>query len=76
MILVTAESLGLPSIHAYLDAMRANFSNGVNFATSGSTIRPPDNTVESGYSPVSLDVQLSQFAQFKSRSQLDYNQGT
>ncbi|XP_058081026.1 GDSL esterase/lipase At3g26430-like [Magnolia sinica] len=70
-----AQSIGLPFLHAYLDSLRANFSNGANFATAASTIRLPNTTIfQGGVSPFSLDVQWWQFTQFKSRSQLDYNQ--
>ncbi|KAL6013284.1 hypothetical protein ACLOJK_003776 [Asimina triloba] len=72
MKVTATERLGLPFIHAYLDAIRADFSHGVNFATAGSTIRAPNG--DEGYSPFYLGAQWSQFTQFKSRSQLDYNQ--
>ncbi|XXG57039.1 hypothetical protein AAC387_Pa03g4296 [Persea americana] len=67
-----ANSLGLPFIHPYLDSIRANFSHGANFATAGSTIRRPQS--QSGYSPISLDIQSWQFNQLKNRSQSAYNQ--
>ncbi|XP_038975649.1 GDSL esterase/lipase ACHE-like [Phoenix dactylifera] len=71
-----AESLGLPYISAYLDSMGTNFSHGANFATALSTILPQNITLsQGGYSPFSLDVQLKQFLQFKSRSQMIYNEG-
>nr|XP_010912877.1 GDSL esterase/lipase At3g26430 [Elaeis guineensis] len=71
-----AESLGLPYISAYLDSMGTNFSHGANFATALSTILPQNITLsQGGYSPFSLDVQLKQFSQFKSRSRMIYNEG-
>ncbi|KAJ8640701.1 hypothetical protein MRB53_017395 [Persea americana] len=70
-----ANSLGLPFLHAYIDSIRANFSHGANFATSASTIRAQNATFfQEGWSPFSLDVQIWQYNQFKSRSQLAYNQ--
>lgn len=64
-----AKSLGLPYLSAYLDSVGSNFSNGANFATAGSTIRPQNTTKsQSGYSPISLDVQLVQYSDFKTRS--------
>ncbi|XP_042378931.1 GDSL esterase/lipase ACHE-like [Zingiber officinale] len=71
-----AETLGLPFIGAYLDSMGTNFSHGANFATAGSTILRQNTTFfQTGYSPFSLDVQVRQFEQFKTRSQLAYSKG-
>ncbi|ONK71937.1 uncharacterized protein A4U43_C04F13940 [Asparagus officinalis] len=71
-----AESLGLPYLSSYLDSLSANFSHGANFAAVGSTIIDQNVTLsQGGYSPFFLDAQLKQFLQFKSRSQLVYNQG-
>ncbi|XP_027365437.1 GDSL esterase/lipase At3g26430-like [Abrus precatorius] len=71
-----AKSLGLPYLSAYLDSVGSNFSHGVNFATAGSTVRPQNNTIfQSGYSPISLDVQFVQFSDFKTRSNLIRKQG-
>nr|GMD16624.1 GDSL esterase/lipase At3g26430-like [Ipomoea batatas] len=65
-----AESLRLNRVHAFLDSVGSNFSHGANFATAGSTIRPQNTTIsQSGYSPISLDVQSVQFSDFKRRSQ-------
>ncbi|KAI3435163.1 Lipase_GDSL domain-containing protein [Psidium guajava] len=64
-----AEKLGLPYLSPYLDSMGTNFCHGANFATGGSTIQPLDTRIfEAGFSPISLDIQLSQFEQFKART--------
>uniref|UniRef100_A0A7N0VKJ0 Alpha-L-fucosidase n=1 Tax=Kalanchoe fedtschenkoi TaxID=63787 RepID=A0A7N0VKJ0_KALFE len=64
-----AEGTGLPYLSPYLDSMSSNFSHGANFATAGSTIRPQNTTMaQSGYSPISLDVQFVQFKDFHARS--------
>uniref|UniRef100_A0A7N0U7L3 Alpha-L-fucosidase n=1 Tax=Kalanchoe fedtschenkoi TaxID=63787 RepID=A0A7N0U7L3_KALFE len=64
-----AESLGLPHLSAYLDAVGSNFSHGANFATAGSTIREVNQTLkQSGFSPFSLNTQDVQFRDFKRRS--------
>ncbi|XP_022740258.1 GDSL esterase/lipase At3g27950 [Durio zibethinus] len=63
-----AENLKLPYLSAYLDSVGTNFRHGANFATGGSSVRPP------GYSPFNLGVQISQFIQFKARSTALYNQ--
>ncbi|XP_062158430.1 GDSL esterase/lipase At3g26430-like [Alnus glutinosa] len=71
-----AESLGLPYLSAYLDSVGSNFNHGANFATAGSTIRPQNTTMsQSGYSPVSLDVQFVQFSDFHRRSQIFNKKG-
>ncbi|KAE8655750.1 GDSL esterase/lipase [Hibiscus syriacus] len=63
-----SEDLKLPYLSAYLDSVGTNFRHGANFATGGSSIRPP------GYSPFNLGVQISQFIQFKARTTALYNQ--
>lgn len=74
--LLTAEGVGLPHLSAYLDSVGSNYSHGVNFATAGSTIRPQNTTMaQSGYSPVSLDVQVVQYLDFHKRSQTFRRQG-
>ncbi|PON99072.1 SGNH hydrolase-type esterase domain containing protein [Trema orientale] len=65
----STESLGLTYLSAYLDSLGSNFSHGANFATAGSTIRPQNTTIsQSGFSPISLDVQFVQFSDFRRRS--------
>ncbi|KAI8541487.1 hypothetical protein RHMOL_Rhmol08G0064800 [Rhododendron molle] len=61
-----AEELGLPYLSAYLDSIGTNISHGANFAVAGSTIRP------GGHSPFFLEVQISQFIHFKTRTTLLY----
>ncbi|XP_027095716.2 GDSL esterase/lipase At3g26430 [Coffea arabica] len=71
-----AESLGLRYLSAYLDSVGSNFSHGANFATAGSTIRPQNTTIfQSGYSPISLGVQFTQYSDFHTRSQIVRKQG-
>ncbi|KAF9677866.1 hypothetical protein SADUNF_Sadunf08G0152300 [Salix dunnii] len=71
-----AESLGVPYLSAYLDSVGSNFSHGANFATAGSTIRPQNTTLsQSGYSPISLNVQSVQYSDFKKRSQIFRSRG-
>ncbi|XP_019183496.1 PREDICTED: GDSL esterase/lipase At5g14450-like [Ipomoea nil] len=62
-----AENLGLPYLNAYLDSIGTSFRHGANFATAGSSILP------GGYSPFFLDIQISQFIQFKKRTIELYN---
>ncbi|XWS34707.1 hypothetical protein CRYUN_Cryun21dG0060900 [Craigia yunnanensis] len=76
MIDFIAEKLGLPYLSAYLDSIDANFRHGANFATGGSTIQPLDvRMFKRGFSPISLDIQLSQFEQFKERVNELYKEG-
>ncbi|KAK5840348.1 Esterase [Gossypium arboreum] len=71
-----AEAFGLPFINAYLDSVGTNFSHGINFATSASTIRLPISVIPNGgFSPFYLGLQYSQFEQFKVRSQVIRKQG-
>lgn len=73
---ISAENLTLPYLSAYLDSIGSNFSHGANFATAGSTIRPQNTTKsQSGFSPISLDVQSVQFSDFYSRSQIARQKG-
>ncbi|KAJ6719650.1 hypothetical protein OIU79_007320 [Salix purpurea] len=71
-----AKSFGLPYLSAYLDSVGSNFTHGANFATAGSTIRPQNSTLhQSGFSPISLDVQWNEFYDFHRRSQIIRSQG-
>lgn len=73
---VSAQSLGLPYLSAYLDSVGSNFTHGANFATAGSTIRPQNTTLQqSGFSPISLNVQYNQFYDFRPRSQVARTRG-
>ncbi|KAK1359457.1 putative Esterase [Heracleum sosnowskyi] len=70
-----ADSLGLPYLSAYLNSIKANFEYGANFATGGATIRRQNESwFQNGVSPFSLDVQVQQFDQFKTRTTYFYNQ--
>ncbi|KAL0327305.1 UNVERIFIED_CONTAM: GDSL esterase/lipase [Sesamum angustifolium] len=77
LIDLIAERLGLPHLSAFLDSIGSNFSHGANFATAGSTIRPQNTTIsQSGYSPISLDVQHVQHSDFLRRSQIIRRNGS
>ncbi|XP_065880008.1 GDSL esterase/lipase At5g14450 isoform X2 [Euphorbia lathyris] len=70
-----AEKLKLPYLSAYLNSIGTNYRHGANFATGGSTITRQNETIfEYGISPFSLDMQIVQFQQFKSRTGDLYNQ--
>ncbi|KAJ4950473.1 hypothetical protein NE237_027305 [Protea cynaroides] len=65
-----AEKLRLPYLSAYLDSLGTKFGRGANFAVSLATIRPSSKSLTGGGpSPFYLDVQVSQFQQFKNRTQ-------
>ncbi|XP_041010261.1 esterase-like [Juglans microcarpa x Juglans regia] len=71
-----AMGVGLPYLSAYLDSLGTNFTHGANFATAASTIRLPSGIIPAGgFSPFYLDIQYSQFVQFKERSQIIRRQG-
>lgn len=72
-----AESVGLPYLSAFLDSVGSNFSHGANFATAGSTVRPQNTTIsQSGFSPISLQVQRLQYSDFLRRSQFFRKKGS
>lgn len=74
---MAAEHLRLPYLSAYLNSLGANYRHGANFATGGSTIRRPNETIfEYGISPFSLDMQTAQFLQFKARTADLFRQGS
>ncbi|KAF5746905.1 GDSL esterase/lipase [Tripterygium wilfordii] len=64
-----AERFKLPYLSAYLNSLGTSYGHGANFATGGSSIRRQNETIfEYGISPFSLDMQIVQFDQFRSRS--------
>lgn len=66
----------MPYLSAYLNSLGTNYKHGANFATGGSTIRRQNETIfEYGISPFSLDIQIVQFNQFKTRTKLLYQEG-
>ncbi|VAH71014.1 unnamed protein product [Triticum turgidum subsp. durum] len=68
-----AQSLGLRYLNAYLDSLGSNFTQGANFASAAGTIRRVNGSLwTSGYSPISLDVQIWQFQHFINRSHFVY----
>ncbi|KAF8015660.1 hypothetical protein BT93_H1245 [Corymbia citriodora subsp. variegata] len=71
-----AEKLGLPFVSAYLDSVGSDYRHGANFATGGSTIQPIDGRAfDARFSPISLNVQLLQFQQFKARTSELFSDG-
>jgi hypothetical protein len=71
-----AKRLRLPYLSAYLNSIGTNFKHGANFATGGSTIRRLNESFfANGVSPFSLEIQIVQFDQFKTRTSNLYNQG-
>ncbi|KAK6260373.1 hypothetical protein SCA6_014847 [Theobroma cacao] len=61
MIDFLCESLNTSYLTPYLDSLGPDFSNGANFAISGSATLPR-------FVPFSLDVQVYQFLRFRARS--------
>lgn len=61
MIDFLCESVGSDYLTPYLRSVGSNFTNGVNFAISGSATLPKDR-------PFNLYIQVMQFLQFQSRS--------
>lgn len=76
VVFCAAEKLGLPFVSAYLDSVGSDYRHGANFATGGSTIQPIDGRgFDARFSPISLDVQLMQFQQFKARTNELFSNG-
>ncbi|KAL6288140.1 hypothetical protein ACE6H2_012530 [Prunus campanulata] len=74
MIDFIAKHLGLPYLSPYLDSLESNFRHGANFATGGATIiRYNESWFQNGVSPFSLDIQIAQYQQLKSRTTSLYN---
>ncbi|XP_017242928.1 GDSL esterase/lipase At5g14450 [Daucus carota subsp. sativus] len=72
-----AEHLGMPYLSAYLNSIKPNFEHGANFATRGATIRQQNEGWFQNYvSPFSLDIQLTQFDEFKAQTSFLYKQAT
>ncbi|XVF60192.1 hypothetical protein PTKIN_Ptkin08bG0024700 [Pterospermum kingtungense] len=70
-----AEHLGLPYLSPYLDSIGTSFRQGANFAIGGATIRPQNESMSlNGVPPFSLDVQITQFDNFKVRTGYFYKQ--
>ncbi|XP_076884775.1 GDSL esterase/lipase At3g26430-like [Bidens hawaiensis] len=71
-----AEDLDIPHLSPFLDSTGTNFSHGANYATIGSTIRRQNTTIfQSGYSPISLDVQYAEFNNFLTKFQIIRQKG-
>ncbi|OIW03011.1 hypothetical protein TanjilG_13648 [Lupinus angustifolius] len=70
-----AEKVNLPYLSAYLNSLGTDYRHGANFATGGSTIRKQNETIfQYGISPFSLDIQIIQFDQFKTRTEQLYKE--
>ncbi|KAI3775215.1 hypothetical protein L1987_49784 [Smallanthus sonchifolius] len=75
-LLIDFIGLGVLYLSAFLDSMGTNFTRGANYAIVGSTIRRQNTTIfQSGYSPISLDIQYAQFSNFLKRSQIIRQKG-
>ncbi|KAG5036900.1 hypothetical protein JHK86_017740 [Glycine max] len=72
-----AQGLGLPYLSPYLQSIGSDYTHGVNFASSASTVIPPTTSFfVSGLSPFSLSVQLRQMEQFKAKVDEFHQPGT
>ncbi|CAM8992278.1 unnamed protein product [Rhodiola kirilowii] len=70
-----AERLKLPYLSAYLNSIGSDYRHGANFATGGSTIQKPNETIyQYGISPFFLGMQVSHYDQFRERTGELYKQ--
>ena len=70
-----AKNLGLEYLSAYMDSIGSSYYHGANFAAASSTIRRQNRTFFDGGSPFTLEIQVAQFIQFKTRTAKLYKQG-
>ena len=64
-----AEALKLPYINSYMNTFAWNYRHGANFAVGGANIFPYRDFI----SPFDLELQISQFKDFKFRAQVLYH---
>ncbi|BAT74228.1 GDSL esterase/lipase At5g14450-like [Vigna umbellata] len=70
-----AKHLGLQYLSAYMDSIGTSYEQGANFGAASSTIRKQNRTFFDGGSPFSLQIQVAQFIQFKTRTAKLYKRG-
>ncbi|XP_014507802.1 GDSL esterase/lipase At5g14450-like [Vigna radiata var. radiata] len=70
-----AKHLGLQYLSAYMDSIGTSYEHGANFGAASSTIRRQNRSFFDGGSPFSLEIQVAQFIQFKTRTAKLYSQG-
>lgn len=71
-----AKHLGLQYLSAYMDSIGTSYEHGANFGAASSTIRRQNRSFFDGGSPFSLEIQVAQFIQFKTRTAKLYSQGS
>ncbi|KAH9604157.1 hypothetical protein KSS87_010497 [Heliosperma pusillum] len=63
-----AQAIGIPFVSPYLRSIGSDFRHGANYATAASTVRLPTTSLfVTGVSPFSLDIQLNQMKEFRSK---------
>ncbi|XP_074263377.1 GDSL esterase/lipase At4g01130-like [Silene latifolia] len=63
-----AQAIGIPFVSPYLRSIGSDFRHGANYATAASTVRVPTSSLfVTGVSPFSLDIQLNQMKEFRSK---------
>ncbi|CAJ2669668.1 unnamed protein product [Trifolium pratense] len=60
--------LGLPFLSAYINSIGTTYRHGANFAAGSSTIMRQNKTIFEGGTPFTVDIQIVQFSNFKSRT--------
>lgn len=63
-----AKHLGMPFLSAYINSIGTSYRHGANFAAGSSTIMRQNKTYFDGGTPFTLEIQVEQFNQFKSRT--------
>jgi len=70
-----AKHLGMPFLSAYIKSIGTSYRHGANFAAGSSTVMRQNKTYFDGGTPFTLEIQVEQFNQFKSRTGKFFTQG-
>jgi hypothetical protein len=62
-------------LSAYINSIGTTYRHGANFAAGSSTIMRPNKTYFDGRSPFTLEIQVVQFNNFKSRTGKFFTEG-
>lgn len=70
-----AKHLGMPLLSAYINSIGTSYRHGANFAAGSSTIMRQNKTYFDGGTPFTLEIQIQQFNNFKTRTAKFFTQG-
>lgn len=70
-----AKHLGMSLLSAYINSIGTSYRHGANFAAGSSTIMRQNKTYFDGGTPFTLEIQIQQFNNFKTRTAKFFTQG-